>query len=210
MARGPAQKSTGGPDFFSKVAKLKKGAKVGILMGVVIAALALFYYMYYSPWQAEVAVLEGEVATLEQSVKTEQQNINKHNSIKDYIQPVELTHDYLKRFLTNEDEIPRLIQIISDLGSQAGARVMLFAPKPAEPRTDYAEIEFTMNLEGQFVNVLKFFYSLSQMDRLINITSVNMSTPVMTDNRVMMLTVQCQGSTYRVLTPDEASKAAAK
>jgi Tfp pilus assembly protein PilO len=168
----------------------------------------LFYYLYYTPWKTQVDALQSEVDTLSNDVKTETANLNKHKAIEGYVQPVAFTHDYLKRFLTNEDEIPRLIQIISDLGAQAGARVTLFAPKAAEAKTDYAEIQFSMNLEGPFLNVLKFFYSLSQMDRLINITSVNMSSPRMADNRVMMLNVQCQGSTYRVLTSDEIAAAA--
>jgi Tfp pilus assembly protein PilO len=209
MAKAKAQQVQK-QDFFSKIAKLKKGAKAGILAASVAALIAAFYFMYYSPWQAKVAGLESEVASLGSQITAEQTNLNKHKTIEEFIQPVGLTHDYLKRFLTNDDEIPRLIQIISDLGAQAGARVTLFAPKPAEPLTDYAEIKFSMNLEGPFLNVLKFFYSLSQMDRLINITSVTMNSTPIGDARVVILNVQCQGSTYRALTSTEIEAAKTK
>jgi type IV pilus assembly protein PilO len=210
MAKAQAQKPKKGPGFFSKVAALKKGAKIGILFGGLIALGAAFYTMYFSPWQEKVKALAGEVATLTSSISTEQSNINKHRPIAEYVVPVSNTYSYLKNYLTTENEIPRLIQIISDLGSQAGARVTLFAPKAAIPRDDYAEIQFTMNLEGPFLNVLKFFYSLSQMDRLINITSVTMDTPRMAENMAMVLRVRCEGSTYRVLTPEESTAAAQK
>jgi Tfp pilus assembly protein PilO len=208
MAKAQAQKSKKGPNFFSKVASLKRGAKIGILFGGLVALGAAFYTMYLTPWQERMAALTGEVAQLTTDISTVQKNINNHRPIADYVVPVSNTYNYLKNYLTNENEIPRLIQIISDLGSQAGARVTLFAPRAAIPRADYAEIQFSMNLEGPFLNVLKFFYSLSQMDRLINITSVTMDTPRMADNRAMVLNVRCEGSTYRMLTPDEVEAAA--
>ncbi|MDR1656925.1 MAG: type 4a pilus biogenesis protein PilO [Deltaproteobacteria bacterium] len=210
MAKAQAQKQKKGPDFFTKIAGLKKQAKLAILVLSVIAAGAAFYMLYYTPWLESKTALEGELGNLASSIQSEQTNINKHKPIAQYILPVNNTFSYLKTYLTTENEIPKLISIISDLGQRAGARVTLFAPRAAIPRTDYAEIQFTMNLEGTFLNVLKFFYSLSQMERLINITSVNMNQPRMTENHVMVLNVNCEGSTYRLLTSSEieAQKAA--
>ncbi|MDR1546920.1 MAG: type 4a pilus biogenesis protein PilO [Deltaproteobacteria bacterium] len=203
-----AQKGQKGPDFFSKVAKLKKSAKIGILFGAIAVICAAFYVLRYMPWEEAVTTLAGEVAELDSQVKEEQAILKLHKPISEFVQPVMDTYGVLKNFLTNENEIPQLIQIISDLGAQAGARVTLFAPKAAIPRFNYAEIEFTMNLEGTYNSVLKFFYSLSQMNRLINIRSVTMDTPKMTDTNVMVLSIKCEGSTYRVLTPEEKAAAA--
>ncbi|MDR1486558.1 MAG: type 4a pilus biogenesis protein PilO [Deltaproteobacteria bacterium] len=211
MAKAQAVKKTKkGSDFFSKIAGLKKGAKIAILVAGIVAAIAVFYMLYYTPWEAQVATLTREVASLNEQIKTETANINKHKPIADYIQPVTYTYSYLKSFLTTENEIPRLIEIISELGAQAGARVTLFAPKAAVPLADYAEIQFSMNLEGGFLSVLKFFYALSQMDRLINITSVQVDSPLMTETLTMLIKVKCQGSTYRELTPDEIQLASQK
>ncbi|MDR2142682.1 MAG: type 4a pilus biogenesis protein PilO [Deltaproteobacteria bacterium] len=210
MAKAPAQKPKSKEDFFAKVAKLKSGPKVGILVGGVALVLGIFYWQLYSPYEAKVANLRAVVADLNNQVKAEEGSLKNYQHIDDFTEPVAITYDYLKSYLTTENEIPRLIQIISDLGSQAGARVTMFAPRAAKPLENYAEIEFQMNLEGSFINVLKFFYSLSQMDRIINIRSVVMDTPVMGDNMVMNLSVKCQGSTYRFLTKEEMDQAKTK
>jgi Tfp pilus assembly protein PilO len=201
------QKSSKGPDIFTKVAKLKRGAKLGALFGGMALVVAAFYLMYYSPWRQTMTQLQSEVDGLNAQVKAEKTSVSQHKPIADYVRPVSDTYAFLSGFLTNENEIPRLIQTIADLGTQSGARVTLFAPKQVVPRANYAEIEFSMNLEGTFLSVLKLFYSLSQMDRLINIRTVTMDTPKMTDNSVMILSVKCEGSAYRSLTPDEASAA---
>ncbi|MDR1577567.1 MAG: type 4a pilus biogenesis protein PilO [Deltaproteobacteria bacterium] len=203
MAKAPAQKTKSKEDFFAKVSKLKTGPKVGVLVGGLAVLIGLFYSQFYSPFEAEVSALRATIADLEQKKKAEDGSFNKFKPIDKFTTPVATTYEYMKSFLTTDNEIPRLIQIISDLGIQAGARVTLFAPKVAKPLENYAEIEFQMNLEGSFINVLKFFYSLSQMDRIINIRSVVMDSPVMGENMVMHLSVKCQGSTYRFLTPEE-------
>ena len=210
MAKAPAQKPKKGPNFFSKVAALKKGAKVAILVAGLAAMGAAFYFMMVTPWKEKVAKLDADIAETTKKVAEQQGKINKHKPIAEYVPPVADTYDYLKRFLTDDNEIPRLIQMISELGSQAGTRVTLFAPKAAVARAAYAEIQFTMNLEGSFLNVLKFLYSLSNMNRLINITSVTMDTPRMAANQAMVLRVRCEGSTYRALTEAEIKKAAEK
>ncbi|MDR1608340.1 MAG: type 4a pilus biogenesis protein PilO [Deltaproteobacteria bacterium] len=203
MAKAPAHKAKSKEDFFAKISKLKAGPKMGILVAGLAAVLGLFYMQYYSPFEDKVASLRASIADLEKKKKEEDVNFNKYKPVDQYINSVASTYEYMKTYLTTDNEIPRLIQIISDLGVQAGARVTLFAPKAAKPLEKYAEIEFQMNLEGSFINVLKFFYSLSQMDRIINIRSVVMDTPTLGENMIMSLAVKCQGSTYRFLTAEE-------
>jgi Tfp pilus assembly protein PilO len=206
MAKAQPKKTQGGDDFFTKVSKLKSGAKKGILVGGLVALIAGFYMMYFQPYSDQIVNMTGEVAQLTQSVEAEKQGIQKHQEIDKYVKPVNQTFQYLQGYLTTENEIPRLIQIISDLGSQSGARVTLFAPKSPALKPNFAEIDFTMNLEGPFLNILKFLFTLSKMERIIDIKSVIMDTPVMGDNMQMTLAVRCEGTTYRLLTEDEAKQ----
>jgi type IV pilus assembly protein PilO len=206
MAKAKGKKLEGGKDFFSKVAKLKRGQKLGILVGAVVALLAGFYMLYYQPYNDQKTALGSEIEGLKSSISTEQKNVNNHKPLAQYVKPISEMYNYLESFFATENEIPRLMQIISDLGAQAGIKVILFAPgsKGAVLNPDYAEIPFSMNLQGPFLNVLKFIYTLSQMERIINIKTMTMDTPVLGDNLLINLSVKCDGSTYRQLTPDEA------
>ncbi len=88
----------------------------------------------------------------------------------------------------------------------------LFAPKlPAVIQANYAEIPFTMNLEGEFLTVLTFLYDFSRMDRIVNITDVSVASPKMVDEKreIMHISVKCSGSTYRSLTDAEIAAQAA-
>ncbi|MDR2340674.1 MAG: type 4a pilus biogenesis protein PilO [Deltaproteobacteria bacterium] len=204
MAKAQVKKSDA--DFFTKISKLKSGQKTGILVGAAALLIVAFYMLYYQPYTQQKTALNGEIGTLNEGISTEQTAVNKHKPIAQYVKPVSDMHQYLEAFFATENEIPRLMQIISDLGAQAGIKVILFAPgsKGAVLTPDYAEIPFSMNLQGPFLNVLKFIYTLSQMERIINIKTMSMDSPVLGDNLLIHLSVKCDGSTYRNLTPEEA------
>ncbi|MDR1314575.1 MAG: type 4a pilus biogenesis protein PilO [Deltaproteobacteria bacterium] len=206
MAKAQPKSTQKDDNFFAKIAKLKPGARKGILFGGVAALLAGFYLLYYQPYTDQVTALTDEVGQLTQAVAAEQATINKHKPIAKFVKPVNDTFQYLSSYLTTENEIPRLMQIISDLGGQSGARVTLFAPKRPNLKPHYAEIDFSINLEGPFLNILKFLFTLSKMERIINIKSVTMDTPVMGANMAMSLSVRCEGSTYRLLTEEESKQ----
>jgi Tfp pilus assembly protein PilO len=206
MAKAQTKKADGGNDFFTKISKLKPGQKLGILIGAVAAMIGGFYMLYFQPYGINKTALTAEIEALNGSITTEQTNLNKHKPIAQYVAPVTDMYTYLQTFFTTENEIAPLMQIISDLGAQAGIKVILFAPgsKGAVLTPEFAEIPFSMNLQGPFLNILKFLYTLSQMERIINIKTISMDTPVLGDNLLIHLSVKCDGSTYRKLTEEEA------
>jgi len=88
--------------------------------------------------------------------------------------------------------------------------VTLFAPKlPAKVQPNYAEIPFSMKLQGEFSTVLSFLYDFSRMNRIVNITEVKIGSPKMVDERreLLQISVDCSGSTYRSLTEEEVAAA---
>ncbi|MDR2302571.1 MAG: type 4a pilus biogenesis protein PilO [Deltaproteobacteria bacterium] len=209
MAKAKAQKKQQS-DFFVKIAKLSKGSRVGILLASIGAIVVGFYFLVYSPWQVEVTALEGEVKTLNETLTKEQTNLNKHKAINQYIIPTEITSDYLSHLFTNTDEIDGLLRIIAELGSQAGINIntrgYLFRTKTVIG-PQYAEVQFTVDLEASFLNFVRFLYSVSNYSRLINITSVSMGNPTVVDNRQVLLRIRCEGSAYRKLSAEEAKLA---
>ena len=85
MAKAQPKKTQSGNDFFFKIAKLKSGQKMAILIGVVIVVLGGFYYFYYQPHADKVASLKAEIDQLTASVHSEQTAINKHKPIAEYL-----------------------------------------------------------------------------------------------------------------------------
>jgi len=208
VAKAAAKKQQQKPGLADKAAKLSKGLKMAIVaIFTVIVGLA-FYGLFYMPYSEEKASLEGSIQSAQNSVNQEKSQLKKHNDVAAYTASVQVAREYIQKYLPQENEMSQLVQMVSTIASQAGLTngVTQFAPKlPAVVQEDYAEIPFTMTLEGEFLTVLKFLYDFSRMTRIVNITAVDIGTPKMVDEKleIMFITVKCSGSTYRALTDAE-------
>ena len=211
MAKAPIKKKKG-PNFLDGIAKLAFPAKVGLFVGVGVVLCGAFYALVYMPFGDELTASTNSRDTLKQSISRQRGQLVQYKAIEDYGSSIEQAYTYVQKFLPKEDEVPRLVQMVSDIGAQAGLSdgVTRFAPVlPAAIKAHYAEIPFTMELKGEFLTVLKFLYDFSRMDRIVNITNVDIGSPQMVDsqNETFHISVKCSGSTYRSLTEDEESAA---
>ena len=207
MAKAPAKKQSKF-DFVDKVAKLSLPAKAAIFVASGLVLGLAFYALFYMPYQEEQASLTNRINSARSSITSQQDTLQKHKVVDSQATPIKTAYEYMQKYLPVETEMPRLVQMVSEIGSKAGLSdgVTLFAPKlPAVVRDNYAEIPFSMNLQGEFLTVLTFLYDFSRMDRIVNITQVNIGSPVMVDDvrEIFHISVRCAGSTYRALTEDE-------
>lgn len=207
MAKAPAKKRAQ-INIFDKAAKLSPAAKAAIFVITAVVVGAIFYTLAFMPYQETSTSLNGAIQSATTEIKKQEGALAKHQVVNSYFPAVENSYQYIKQFLPQENEMSRLVQMVAQIGSKAGLTdgVTLFAPVlPAEVKENYAEIPFTMNLQGEFKAVLNFFYDFSRMNRIVNITQVNISQPKMVDpqREILHITVKCAGSTYRSLTEAE-------
>lgn len=209
MAKAPAKKQVQ-VNIFDKAAKLTPAAKAAIFLVTAVVVGAAFYALALMPYQEESASLSGAIQRAKNEIKSQEDALVKHQAVDEYFPAVDGSYQYIKQYLPQENEMSRLVQMVAQIGSKAGLTdgVTLFAPTlPAEVKENYAEIPFTMNLQGEFKAVLNFFYDFSRMNRIVNITQVNIAQPKMVDpqREILHITVKCAGSTYRSLTEAEIS-----
>jgi len=210
--KAPTTKKTSPATLVTQVAKLPLAAKAGIFAGSLILAGALFYMLLYIPYSEEKAVLDSAITAFRKDLNTQQAALKKHQSVAELKEAIDWSYEYMQQYLPQENEMPRLVQMVSEIGSKAGLSdgVTLFAPKlPAKVQPNYAEIPFSMKLEGEFNTVLNFLYDFSRMNRIVNITDVKIGSPKMIDEKreIMQISVDCSGSTYRSLTEAEVEAA---
>lgn len=214
MAKAASKKKANTPSLVDKAAKLTKVAKIIVFAISGVMAGLVFYLMFFMPYTEEKAGLESSISSNSAAIRTKQSELKKHQNVGQYKAEIENAYKYMQKFLPQENEMPRLVQMVSEIGARAGLSdgVTLFAPKlPAVVQKDYAEIPFTMNLEGEFLTILSFLYNFSRMDRIVNITQVEIGTPKMVDEKreILHISVKCAGSTYRALTQAEVEQAIA-
>ena len=195
-------------DIFDKAAKLSLKAKAAIVVISFLVIGGAFYALAYMPYSEELASAKSQSNAIQQDILKHNGMLKKHAAVTAQSESIEAAYQYMQRYLPLENEMPQLVQMVSEIGARAGLSdgVTLFAPKlPAIVQTNYAEIPFTMNLQGEFLTVLTFLYDFSRMNRIVNITTVDIGSPKMVDpaREIFHVAVKCTGSTYRTLTDAE-------
>lgn len=107
--------------------------------------------------------------------------------------------------LPDSKEIPELLSSISRLAKQVGLEIELFQPINEELSNFYAKVPVKINVKGSFHKVIKFFEKVGNLTRIVNINSIKMSQPDISDNK-MLITTECVATTFRFLEEAERAK----
>jgi type IV pilus assembly protein PilO len=213
MAAASAQ-NTGKASLVEQVATLSLGARRRIVAGSALLAVTIFFIFFYMPYIKEKTGLKESISSAVKELSAQETALNQHQLLGQMKEAIDWSYEYMQQYLPQENEMPRLVQMVSEIGAQAGLSdgVTLFAPKlPAIVRPNYAEIPFSLKLQGEFTTVLSFLYDFSRINRIVNITEVTIGAPRMIDsqNEILHIIVDCSGSTYRSLTEEEEAAAQA-
>lgn len=211
MAKAPTKKQQKS-GLVEKVSKLSSVAKAAIFLGTAAVVGGAFYGLVLVPYEEQLASLKGAISKTASDIQAQETALQKHKAVEKLIPAVDGTYEYIQQYLPQENEMPQLVQMVAQIGSQAGLTdgVTMFAPQlPAQLRANYAEIPFALTLQGEFKSVLTFLYDFSRMNRIVNITNVSIGSPKMVDPQleIFHIDVKCSGSTYRSLTEAEVSSA---
>jgi len=157
--------------------KIPKWAQVLIIVIVLGAIGAAYYFLQFKPKNAQI---DGLVATIQK----QQNDINVKKAKAARLEELKKENEWLKarlRELTEqlpeEGEVSGLLRQISDLGKSADLEILSWIPgrKRTNPSGLYEEIPVDVTLKGTYHNLGKFFSKISSMTRIVNITGIRMS-----------------------------------
>ena len=192
-----------GESVFEKAGKIKRAHRILIFIGTIVLFGGAFYSLDYMPKAEEIANAEENVDRLEQQLRTVKIRARSLQKFRDeYAKIQERFHEALK-LLPDKREIPNLLKSISQQGLDAKLEFRLFSPQPEKPKDFYMEIPVSMEVRGEYINVLDFFDRIGRMDRIVNVLNINMKPdkPLSTS-----LLTRCTAITYRFKGEDDVKK----
>lgn len=178
--------------------RLQSKLKLVLLGAIVAAVAAAFYFLLYADLvtqteaaQAQVAQLQGEKASYEDK---KQRYIAFRAEVKGLLQEKK----ELVKVLPTEAEIPNFLQSLHSQAELAGLNIITFEKQPEAARGFYAEIPVRMLINGTYHQINKFFYSVGQLKRIVNIQGLGLGD-VQETAQGMLLKARFVSSTYRFL-----------
>ena len=162
------------------------------LLGVLLPML-LFAWLSYLPKNLQLRALQSDQKVLSAQLDLLKRKAERADETEQLARRVEAAFNHALQALPSSDEIPSLLASISDAGKAAGLEFLLFEPQPATDFTFYAEIPIKISVTGSFGGVGRFFESVANLPRVVNIDTITMALDPISG----WLKVDCRAVTYK-------------
>ena len=187
---------------------LEKFGKLSVLYKVLmlIVGLTLIGYVYWQYFYKSPAKELGESV---EAVEKLQADLRHHRllarnlpKIREEVKILDAELIEALAELPNKQETSRLLESISDLATDAGLEVKVFAEQGESYREFYGSKSVNLQVKGAFHQIASFFDEVGQMSRIVNIDRVNLKNPTITKEGIY-LDAQCFATTFWYLSDTE-------
>jgi len=157
--------------------KIPKWAQILIIVVVVGAVGAAYFFLQYEPKSQQIAGLIATIQTQQNDISVKKAKAARLEELKKENEWLKARLKELTEQLPEESEVSGLLRQISDLGKSADLEILSWVP--GRKRTNqsglYEEIPVDVALNGTYHNLGKFFSKISSMTRVVNITGIRMT-----------------------------------
>ncbi|MDY7573333.1 type 4a pilus biogenesis protein PilO [Actimicrobium sp. CCI2.3] len=167
-------------------------------MGVLVLALVLGWFLYWSGQVEELDAGEAAELALKNDYKVKvQQSINLDGLRKQKIQVREYVAT-LEKQLPSKAEMDALLSDINQAGVGRGLQFELFKPGQVIVRDYYAELPIDIKVSGNYHDVGAFTSDIANLPRIVTLNNMNLVA-----GQAGSLTLQAIAKTFRYLDQDE-------
>lgn len=152
-----------------------KAWAVAIVVALALAGAGLYFlakpkYDLNEENKAKLAQMQAEIDRLKPQLAREA-------DLDREIASLEQQLESMRKIVPDEKEADRFIRDLQEKAQEAGIIIRRYTSKPVSTREFYAELPFEVELDGRYYQVLNFFDRVRRLERIVNITNVQMSNP---------------------------------
>jgi len=157
-----------------QLAKLSRGARMGILAGIAVLIGAAYYFGYYQGENEKLMTLRTQELELQRKLSEVRSIAANIGAFEAEITQLEAKLAVALRQLPNEKQLEVLLADISNLGKTAGIKIKSFKRDNEVMHDFYAEVPISVALEGNFHEIARFFDSVSRLPRIVNMGELDL------------------------------------
>jgi type IV pilus assembly protein PilO len=153
--------------------KLPWYGQVGAFLGLSVAGLAAFFYLYVTPMQDEMAQRQRKLDALQVDIRKSQAIAQRLPQFRAEVADLELRLETLKNVLPEEKDMGDLLRRLQTLAVQSNLTIRGFKPGAAVAKQLHAEVPINLQLDGAYHNLASFFDRVAKFPRIIHISGVS-------------------------------------
>jgi len=201
---GKVKKNGNMDALFEKIGALTKVRRLLICLGTLGVIGGGFYFLLLGPKLDALAAARQDLENQKNLLSTYRIKAGALEKAEARMAEVREQFNIAMTALPDKRELPSLLDEISKAGRDAGLEVQLFAPQNMVENPSYTEIPLSMTVAGRYHQMAEFFYRIAGLNRLVNVSSVNMSLApgkgAADRNKIQM---KCVAVTYMFVEPKD-------
>ena len=199
MAKGAAAASGASLDRLPPIAKAGVGLVFFVLVGL------LYFVVFYGDIDTQAASerqreesLTNELATAQGSKEQYQKDLDEKTRREQLVREQQ-------KILPDDSETPSFLSAVQGVATLSGVALVSWSPTAETALEFYAKVPMKLRLRGKFHQVAKFFHSVGQLDRIINIENIQITKPKAAGADVEV-EVECLATAFRAVRAGEGAK----
>ncbi|HXZ81007.1 MAG TPA: type 4a pilus biogenesis protein PilO [Terriglobales bacterium] len=156
--------------------ELPFGSKLGIVVGLAAVVTGLAWYLTIKPLADQNKKNEGKLAAVKADNDSLRPYVGKLADMDRQIESLKQQLEIQKRIVPDEKEADNFIRLVQSTAAASGIEVRRFTAQAIQNKEFFAEAPFELELDGPYYSVLGFFDRLAKLERIINVSALQMAT----------------------------------
>lgn len=184
-----------------QLAKVPKPIRLAVVSAVLVAIAAGYWFLAYQPDQEVRRGLVARAQELQRSLNNARSIANNVPGFKAEVAGLERDLALALKQLPNRKQFEDLLRDISTTGKKVGVTIKSIDRDQEIPRDFYAEVPFKIELEGTYHDLARFFETVANLPRIVNMGALEISV-VNETRQSTRLKVVGMATTYRFISDE--------
>jgi len=168
-----------------------------VVMGILALALAGIVYAYYlKDMVTQRSSLAQDVAKLEVSVAQGTAAAGRFNQVKKEMADLEERLRILRTVLPDQKLTPLVFRSVQEMATLSNLKLTKFNPKAVVPRAFHADWPISVEAQGSYHALGKFFERISKSTRIINVGNISLKGIENSTDPTQTLNAACTATTF--------------
>jgi len=161
-------------ELLGKLLKLKTSGKIGVTAAVAAIIVLGYNTLFYADLADQLASTKGRQGALREELLSYERRKVEYLAYRNELNQLQEQQRALLRALPKQQEIPSFIGSIQEQAELAGLEVLNLSIDSEIPEELYVKIPVDMQVRGGYHNVTRFFRSVSELRRIVNVENLQL------------------------------------
>ncbi len=187
----------------SSIERMGPVGKFGLTFLFVLLIGAAYFIGFFEELLEQITAAQGRESALRaELVRAQASREAYQRDLEEKTRREQLGREQ-KKILPDDPETPAFLSALQGSAIIAGVNLTSWSPTEEVPREFYAKVPMKLTLTGKFHQVVKFFHSVGQLDRIINIENIQLKS-VKDKEADVEVSVECLATAFRAVRQEEA------